>query len=136
MLPNIVKDDAVFSLMDLVTSDFKMNSTDQDYELSHEQLIKASKILLYKMNLMARKNTYERGELASMVNERTERVEKLAKSNLTEVTTFLHTVHSDFESFLSKHKKEHNSMNMRLLKVTEDMSTVMLQFKPIKQSMD
>jgi hypothetical protein len=136
MLPNIVKDDAVFSLMDLVTSDFKMNSTDQDYELSHEQLIKASKILLYKMNLMVRKNTYERGELASMVNERTERVEKLAKSNLTEVTTFLHTVHSDFESFLSKHKKEHNSMNMRLLKVTEDMSTVMLQFKPIKQSMD
>lgn len=71
-----------------------------------------------------------------MVNERTDRVEKLAKSNLTEVTTFLHTVHSDFEAFLSKHKKEHNNLNMRLLKVTEDMSAVLLQFKPIKQTID
>lgn len=104
--------------------------------MSHEQLIKACKILLYKQNLLARKNAYERGELASMVNERTERVEKLAKSNLTEVTTFLHTVHTDFESFLVKHKKEHNNMNMRLLKVSEDMGSVLMQFKPLKSNMD
>ena len=59
-----------------------------------------------------------------MINERITAIEKLTKSNLEEVNTFLHTVHSDFESFLTKHKKEHTSLNMRILKVTEDLSSI------------
>lgn len=70
----------------------------------------------------AKKNAYERGELASLINERIEKIEGFTKSNLSEVNSFLHTVHADFENFLHKHKKEHSNMNMKLLKVTEDLS--------------
>ena len=63
-----------------------MDSKDKDYKLSHEQLIKVCKILLFKFNLMAKKNAYERNELGSIINERIEKVEQVSRSNLTEVT--------------------------------------------------
>jgi len=83
----------VYRLTDLVNSDFRMPVTDKDFELSHEQVIKVCKILLYKFNLAAKKNTYERQELASMINERITQIEALTKTSLEEVNTFLHTVH-------------------------------------------
>lgn len=113
-----------------------MPVTDKDFELSHEQLIKVCKILLYKFNLSAKKSAYERGELAVMINERIEKIEKMTKSNLNEVNTFLHTVHADFQNFLEKHKKEHTGINMRLLKVTEDLSSSVSQFKSTKSAID
>lgn len=113
-----------------------MPVTDKDFELSHEQLIKVCKILLYKFNLGAKKSAYERGELAVMINERIEKIEKMTKSNLNEVNTFLHTVHADFQNFLEKHKKEHTSINMRLLKVTEDLNASVSQFKSTKTAID
>ena len=45
----------------------------------------------------------------------------MTKLSLDEVNTFLHTVHADFETFLNKHKKEHTNLNMRVLKMGEDM---------------
>jgi hypothetical protein len=119
----VVTDDASYRLYDLINSDFRMPVSDKDFEISHEQLIKVCKILLYKFNLATKKNAYERGELANMINERIEKIEGMTRSNLSEVNTFLHTVHADFENFLHKHKKEHTSVNMKLLKVTEDLST-------------
>ena len=59
-LPAVVNDENVYRLTDLVNSDFRMPVTDKDFELSHEQVIKVCKILLYKFNLAAKKNTYER----------------------------------------------------------------------------
>lgn len=135
-LPSIVADENAFRLIDLIESDFQMNITDPDFNITQEQLIKVVKILLYKHNLSAKKNSYERGELASMVNERIEKYESLLKSNLTEVNSFLHTVHEDFENFLTKHKKEHTSLNMRLLKVTEDLNMVLNQIQPVKNAVD
>ena len=122
-LPAAVTDENTFRLIDLINSDFKMAVNDKDFELSHEQIVKVCKILLYKFNLTSKKAAFERGELASMIATKIENIENLMKSNLAEVNTFLHTIHSDFETFLSKHKKEHTSMNMRILKVTEDMSS-------------
>jgi hypothetical protein len=113
-----------------------MPVTDKDFELSHEQLIKVCKILLYKFNLSAKKNAYERGELATMINDRIEKIENMTKSNLNEVNTFLHTVHADFEGFLIKHKKEHTGVNMRLLKVTEDLNSSVAQFNSIKSAIE
>jgi putative cell wall-binding protein len=75
--------------------------------------------------LLSKKNAYERGELANIINERIEKIESMTKSNLSEVNTFLHTVHADFENFLHKHKKEHTGVNMKLLKFTEDLSTAL-----------
>ena len=59
-LPAVVNDENVYRLTDLVNSDFKMPVTDKDFELSHEQVIKVCKILLYKFNLGSKKNVYER----------------------------------------------------------------------------
>ena len=123
-MPAIVSDENVYRLTDLVNSDFRMPVTDKDFELTHEQIIKVCKIILYKFNLASKKNAYERQELATMINDRISQIEALTKTSLEEVNTFLHTVHQDFESFLNKHKKEHTSLNMRVLKVTEDMSQV------------
>ncbi len=89
-MPSVVTDENSFRLFDLINSDFRMPVTDKDFELSHEQIIKVCKILLYKFNLAAKKNAYERGELALMINERIEKIEKVTKSNLNEVNSFLH----------------------------------------------
>jgi len=69
-LPKVVQSGEVYRLCDLVQSDFKMQETDKDFALSHEQLIKCVKIILYKMNLSFKKNAYEREELANLINER------------------------------------------------------------------
>jgi len=127
-LPSVVSDDSAYRLVDLVNSDFKMPETDKDFELSHEQVIKVCKILLYKLNLNSKKNAYERGELASMINDRVGQIEDLTKSSLEEVNTFLHTVHQDVENFLIKHKKEHADLNMRMLKLTEDVGSLVGQY--------
>jgi hypothetical protein len=71
-----------------------------------------------------------------MINDRISQIEALTKTSLEEVNTFLHTVHQDFESFLNKHKKEHTSLNMRLLKVTEDMSQVVAQVNTVRQTVE
>lgn len=55
-----------------------------------------------------------------MINERVTTIENLTKSSLEEVNTFLHTVHSDFEHFLTKHKREHTDINMKVLRNMED----------------
>lgn len=60
----------------------------------------------------------------------------MTKSNLSEVNTFLHTVHADFENFLHKHKKEHTGVNMKLLKFTEDLSTALQQVRIMKSAVD
>jgi DNA-binding transcriptional regulator YiaG len=121
-LPNVVLDDFVYRLTDLINSDFKMPETDKDYELSHAQLIKICKILLYKLNLVSKKNAYEREELANMINDRVTSIENLTKSSLEEVNTFLHTVHQDFEHFLTKHKREHTDLNIKMARMQEELS--------------
>ena len=113
-----------------------MQPQDKDFELSHEQLIKACKILLYRFNLHQKKNSYERQELASMIGERVNRVEQLTQKSLEEVNTFLHTIHTDFENFLNKHKKEHTNLNVRLVKMNEDLSQLLESLKNTKSAVD
>ena len=48
----------------------------------------------------------------------------------------MHTVHQDFESFLNKHKKEHTNLNMRVLKVGEDMSQLVSQLASTKSAVE
>jgi hypothetical protein len=59
-----------------------------------------------------------------MINERVTTIENLTKSSLEEVNTFLHTVHQDFEHFLTKHKREHTDINMKVLKNMEDLASI------------
>jgi len=71
-----------------------------------------------------------------MINDRISQIEALTKTSLEEVNTFLHTVHQDFESFLNKHKKEHTGLNMRMLKVSEDMSQVIGQVSSVRGAVE
>ena len=97
-----------------------MLPSDKDFELSHEQLIKCVKILLFKQNLIGKKTEYERGEVASMVNERLEKVEAMTKTNLEEVNVFLHEVHTDLENYIKKNNTVHEHFTIEQTKVVED----------------
>ena len=59
-----------------------------------------------------------------MINDRVDKTEALFKSQFIEINEFLHTIHKQFEAFVSSHKKEHIGLNVRLLKATEDLSRV------------
>ena len=48
-----------YNLKDLIRSDFDMPAKDKDFKLSHEQLIKACKILLHKINFQTKRTLYE-----------------------------------------------------------------------------
>ena len=43
-------------------------------------------------------------------------MDKLMKSQFEEVTGFFQTVHSDFENFVIKHRKEINELTMKTKK--------------------
>ena len=135
-VPKIVDDDNAYRLTDLINAEFRLPANDKDFGLSHEQLIKCCKILLYKLNLASKRSQYQRTELTQMINERIENIEKVTKSSLEEVNTFLHTVHQDFESFLNKHRKEHTGLNMRVLKVSEDVSEMVKQYASTKSAVE
>ena len=70
-----------------------MQAGDKDFDLTHEQIIKCVKVLLYKVNLMGKRSEYERGEIAKMLNERVTAVEEKTFQNFKEVNTFLHEIH-------------------------------------------
>lgn len=59
-MAEILRDDQVYKLEDLLATGFEMPVSDNDFRLSHEQLIKVTKIILHKMNLLNRKNDYEK----------------------------------------------------------------------------
>ena len=86
-------DTGVSSLSDLCKSDFQMPATDPDFKLSHEQLIKVCKILLFRNNLQTKKTMYERKSLAKAIEERIAYVENASRSQVRQVNEFLNTVH-------------------------------------------
>ena len=47
----VFDDHNIYSLHDLTKSGFEMAASDKDFKLSHEKLIKAVKVILYKVNL-------------------------------------------------------------------------------------
>jgi len=53
-----------------VKCQFKIDEEDDDFELSHEQLIKIMKIFLYKMSLVDKKSNIERGNIMKKMDER------------------------------------------------------------------
>lgn len=126
----------VYNLTELCASDFMMSTADKDFELTHEQLVKCVKILLYKYNLGQKKNSYERTEMTKLFGDKIGRVEDVTKHSLEEVNSFLHTIHADFESYLSKHKKEHVNMHMKQLKLAEDVGKVVETTSSCKKSID
>ena len=110
-----------------------MKETDRSFNLTHEQLIKVTAILLYKFNLSAQKNHFQRIELTKMMTERINRTEALFKSRFIEINEFLHTVHQEFEQFVASHKKEHIGVNLRLLKSQDDLAQLTSHLSQTRQ---
>lgn len=71
-----------------------------------------------------------------MINERVTSIENLTKSSLEEVNTFLHTVHQDFEHFLTKHKREHTDVNMKILRNMEELQQIAQSYQSMQKAVD
>ena len=59
-MPSIINDSDTYHLIELVESDFGMSTIDKDFMLSHEQMIKVCKVLLYKINMLVKKGKLEK----------------------------------------------------------------------------
>ncbi len=115
----MLEDPSIYSLNELVKSDFEMPVSDKDFRLSHEQLIKAVKILLYKINLTTQKSNIKYNDSIKDTELKLQMFDNSVKSTIDEVKHFLHTVHSDFEQFQIRHKKDHNDINSKSQKLQD-----------------
>ena len=101
-----------------------MSSYDKAFELTHEDLIKCTSILLYKFNLEAQKNQLLRSEHMKLVNQKVEHVEATFKSQILEINEFLHTIHMQLDTYTSAHKKEHVTMNEKIEQAIEQQNSL------------
>ena len=95
------------NLRSLIKADFAMAGNDRDFKLSFEQLVKACRILLARMNFFDTRNQEKQNETYKEVSSRLEKSENFVKSNSDEIKHFLHQVHTDFENFQLRHRDEH-----------------------------
>ena len=123
-LPSIVSNDTVYNLYELVQSDFNMKTSDVDFEITPEQHIKATKILLYKFNLNVMKSQIERQRITELLNERMSGIEARTKGSVAEVNTFLHQLSYDVEQYIEKQKKENVALSEKVLKVYDDLNSL------------
>jgi len=84
-------------LKQLIKGDFEMLSNDGDFKITHEQLIKATKIILHKINLINKKNKYEQEESMKDLKKQYDKTEFNVESQMNEMKNFIHTLHHDFE---------------------------------------
>ena len=76
----VLNDNDISSLKALVKSDFDMPVKDRDFKLTHEQLIKATKILLYKINLIDKKNKYRQEQTLSTLQNQYNGIDQKVQS--------------------------------------------------------
>ena len=94
------------------------------------------KLFLYKLTILNRKQAYEREQLLSAVQARQQTMERESKSALEEVNQFLQTVHSDFELFLKKHKREHADLALKLSSLTDSSLQTQLSTKELQVTIE
>ena len=123
-IPTIINDSDTYHLIELVNSDFGMSTIDKDFMLSHEQMIKVCKVLLYKINMLVKRGKLEKEEYSIMISKKMKQIQDATTSQVNEINVFLHQVHNDFEAFMNKHQMDHTSLNERLLKMNQDTSNL------------
>ena len=134
-LKNIYEDeDQIYSLKDLISTDFDMPITDKDFKLTHEQLVRASKILLHKVNYMNKKNKYEHEQAVLKIQKQYEDTEMNVNSSLVEAKHFIDNVHKDFEKFLIRNKKEMSDSNIKYAKLNELSSKTFDSIDKVRKS--
>ena len=58
------------------------------------------------------------------------------RSATEEVNCFFHSVHQDLESFLKRHKKEHNELNVKVAKLSEVGHKTLDNVDQVKESVE
>ena len=66
-------------------------------------MIKACKVILYKVNLILKKGELEKQEFTNMITAKMKGIYDATISQINEINVFLHQVHNDFEAFMTKH---------------------------------
>lgn len=94
-----------------------MSANDKDFKLSFEQLVKACKIMLYKINITTQKTNMKYDSAQQEVDKRLKASEDAVKSTSDEIKHFLHSVLSDFEAFQLRHREEHIALGKKLFKL-------------------
>ena len=94
-------------------------SNDKDYNLDKDQLVTVCKILLHKINFNQRRLVEQDVGLRQHFLDNLNTSERSVKSSMEEVNQFLQSVHSDFETFLKRHQKERQEVNLKLQKLSE-----------------
>lgn len=113
-----------------------MANTDKDYRLSHEQLIKVCKVLLHKLNCVDYKNTEGKEQQNQLARELYKQAEKNTQYQMEELGQLVHTVHSDFEKYLKKHKQEHGELSLKVVKLSEVGHKTLDSMDEIKASIE
>ena len=72
--PTIISDSNTYHLVELVNSDFGMTTVDKDFMLTHEQMIKVCKVMLYKINLILKKGQLEKQEFSNMITTKMKQI--------------------------------------------------------------
>ena len=70
------------------------------------------------------------------MTERVEQAETLFKSQFIEINEFLHTIHKEFDGFVTAHKTEHIGLNVRMLKISEECSKMLDHYKRSKTQLE
>ncbi|CDW87818.1 UNKNOWN [Stylonychia lemnae] len=125
-----------YNLVDLIQSDFSIQEDDDDFDLTNEQLIKIMKIFLYKMNLTSKKIEFVKQDFNKTIENAQQQNQFYTKSTFEEISQFIHTLHSDFESFLKKHKKEHSEIVQKVNSIDQKANQADLSSQDIRQSVE
>ena len=103
----VFDDHNIYSLHELTNCGFHMPTADKDFLLTHETLIKAVKMLLYKVNIQQRKLEFRADQIFKEFDKKLGTTQENMKSGFDELRHFLHNVHTDFENSQYKYRESH-----------------------------
>lgn len=104
---DVFDDHNIYSLHELTKCGFQMPTSDKDFTLTHEKLIKAVKILLYKVNIQQRKLQLRTEDIYNDFEKKLSTASENTKSGFEEIKHFLHNVHTDFETNQLNYREAH-----------------------------
>lgn len=108
-------DDGIFMKCDLsALVQTELSSTalevDPDYELSHIQLIKACKVMMYQLYLLQRRQDFKAEDMLKKLETLEQQAHQVSKQAIDQMSTLVAQVHSDFDSHIKYNAAEHDDL--------------------------
>lgn len=96
-----------------------MHKEDDDFKLSHFQLIKVCKLLLHKINIQNTKNKNEREKITAAFTGKYDETEGKMRMQINEMHTFLHVMHQVSDKHEKKLMELQSGINSKANRLTE-----------------